>query len=269
MNILKALLTGAGLVVALGSGAVSAQEAGGSAGAGPVPSATLAPATVPLAGAAAVSGPKVYLADRTGQIGVLDMGTRQVTLKGNRGTVLTDIAFCPDGKLYGVTFTALYAVNTSNGTRTRIGSGFGNKSINSLVCNSAGQLFGGSDTQNKLFRINKGNGTATALSGTSTKSDGDLAHHEGNLWLSDKSNRLAKLNKTTGAVLATKAHGINDLFGLVSFGTDRLHGFAGTKAYKFTETSSGPTGGKTLLFDFAGKGLQQIYGAAYNGNFQN
>lgn len=236
---------------------------------GTVPNATVAPAEVPSAApnakaAAAASGPKVYLADRIGKLGTLDLGNGAVKVIGSMGTPMTDIAFCPNGTLYAITFTKLYRVNASTAKATLVGS-HGASGLNALVCNSANQLLAHSDTQTRLYRLNGSNARATLIGSTgSFKSAGDLSYHEGALFLTSKDKKLVKLNKTTGAVLSSKTHGITDLFGLVSTGTNKLYGFAGTKAYKLNEDN----GGKTQLFSFAGKGLQQIYGAAYKGNFQ-
>lgn len=235
---------------------------------GTVPEAAVPPAVVPsgstTAAAAAASGPVVYLADRTGKLGTLDLGSRAVKVIGSMGTAMTDIAFCKNGTLYAITFTRLYRINASTAKATLIGS-HGVSGLNALVCNAANQLFAHSDTIAKLYRLNAGNATATIVGNTgSFKSAGDLSFHEGALFLTSKDKKLVKLNKATGAVLSSKTHGITDLFGLVSTGTDKLYGFAATNAYKLNEDN----GAKTLLFSFSGKGLQQIYGAAFNGNFQ-
>lgn len=269
MNISVSLMAAATLAVGLGMGTARAQEMGGAP-----PSAELSPATVPSAAtiapmAAPAPGAKVWLVDQSGQLGVLDMGTRTVTKKGNRGTVLTDIAFCPGGALYGISFNGLYIVNPNTGVRTRIGHGYSGPATNSLVCSASGTLLAGSNTQGRLYRLNRSTGTATALGGSAPLSAGDLAYHEGGLYLTTKDKRLAKLNKSTGAVLSATSDQITDLWGLVSLGTDKLYSFAGTNVYKFNENAAGPTGRPPLQFSFAGKGLGKIYGAAYNGNFQS
>jgi hypothetical protein len=231
-----------------------------------VPDATLAPASR----LAAAAGPKIYLADRTGKLGTLELGTKAVKVVGNMGVVMTDIAFCPGGTLYAITFSRLYRVNATNATKAAVGNGFGSLELNALTCNASGQLFAHSNTQAKLYKLNRSTGKATVVGSTgSYRSDGDLALHEGGLFLTSTNNRLVKLNKASGAVVSAKTYSLNDMFGLVSTGTDKLYGFAGTNAYRLLENATGPTGGKTLLFGFSGKGLQQIYGAAYNGNFQN
>jgi hypothetical protein len=48
---------------------------------------------------AQAAGPILWVDDDQGEIGKVDMSTGQVTLVGNAGVVLTDIAFDPHGNL--------------------------------------------------------------------------------------------------------------------------------------------------------------------------
>ncbi|MFO1073225.1 MAG: hypothetical protein U1E17_11260 [Geminicoccaceae bacterium] len=253
----------------LGGPAAQAQELGTTA-----PPPAPAPAAAAAVDPTLAPGPKAYLADRLGTLGTLDLGNGAVRVIGilrpsprAARVVMTDIAFCPGGSLYGITFTTLYRINPATAQTTLIG-GFGSRTLalNSLVCNATGQLLAYSNTSSRLFRVNRTSGLATlAGQGGSFRSAGDLAYHEGNLFLSSTNRQLVKLNKITGAPISSKLHNIANLFGLVSTGTNRLYGFADTQAYLLNED----TGGKTLLFQFAGRGLAQIYGAAFNGNFQS
>ena len=232
---------------------------------GPVPQ-TAAPAAAPAAAeaAAAASGPKALLSDRSGKLGTIDLGNGAIRIIGSTGKALTDIAYCRNGTLYGISFSQLFRINPSTAQATLIGSHHVS-GLNALVCNAANQLLAHSTSVSRLYPLNAANAAATLLGTTgSLRSAGDLTYHENALFLSTSDRKLARLNKANGAVLGTKSHGITDLFGLVSTGTNKLYGFAGTSAYRLNED----TGGRTLLFNFSGKGLQQIYGAAYNGNFQ-
>jgi outer membrane protein assembly factor BamB len=242
-----------------------AQQLDTRGGLGTVPDATMAPAA-----AAAAAGLKVYLADQTGKLGTLDLGNGAVHVIGSMGHVMTDIAFCPGGTRYAIDFTRLFRINPANASRTAIGGGFGNLGMNALVCDASGQLFAHNFRTSRLFKINKASGAATVVGATGAfKSDGDLAFHEGGLFLTTEANKLVKLNKATAAVISSKPYAINDMYGLISTGRDKLYGFSETRAYRFTENAQGPTGGKVLLFNFAGRGLQATNGAAFNGNFQN
>lgn len=218
----------------------------------------------------------IWVADAVGRLGTVNIGSGAVSIKGfmkngARTVVMTDIAFCPGGALYGITFGSdrrLYRITTTTNPRaTPIGS-HGQTGLNALVCNRTRQLFAHSFNVARLFKLNKATGAATVVgSSGSTRSDGDLAFHEGGLFLTTTTNGLAKLNAANGAVISTKAHGINDMFGLVSTATNRLYGVAGTKVYLFAENAAGPTGAVSLARDFTGRGLGPTFGAAFNGNF--
>jgi hypothetical protein len=250
-----------GLLLALSVGRGAAAQMPGDAGP-PV----AAPPAVPSAPAPAgtVAGPKVFVTDNYARLGTVDLGTRAVRIIGDMPSFLTDIAFCPGGVLYGIDFTQLFRINPTNAQRTLVGN-LGVNDMNALVCNAAGTLLGEGFGHTTLYRISRTSGRATAVGSTAPfKSAGDLAYHEGSLFLSSTDKKLVKLNKTTGAPLSSKLHNITDLFGLVSTGTNKLYGFAGTKVYLMNED----TGGSKALFDFAGKGMGLTQGAAFNGNFQ-
>ena len=141
--------------------------------------------------------------------------------------------------------------------------------LNALVCNADGVLLAHTAGAARLYRLNKANAAATLIGTTGAeRSDGDLIYHENGLFLATLDAQLAKLNKTSGAVLSLRTHGLNDLFGLASLGTNQLYGFAGTIMYQFTENAAGPTGATTVRFDFTGRGLVRINGASFFGNFQ-
>src|SRR5206468_9197950 len=50
-----------------------------------------------------------------------DLGTRAVQVVGSTGLHLTDIAFSPDHKLYGVTFKNFYRLDPATGHATSVG----------------------------------------------------------------------------------------------------------------------------------------------------
>lgn len=249
-----------------------AQQPGG-ATAGPVPPATLRP--VPPQ-PEAPSGPVIWVADVLGRLGTVNLGSGAVSVKGfmkngSRTVVMTDIAFCPGGALYGITFGSdrrLYRITTTTNPRaTPIGS-HGQSGLNALVCDAAGQLFAHSFNTARLFKVNKSTGATTVVGSTgSVRSAGDLAFHEGGLFLTNTTKGLTKLNARSGAVLSTRLHNVRDMFGLVSTATNRLYGVAGTKIYLFAENAAGPTGAVSVARDFTGRGLGATFGAAFNGNF--
>jgi len=241
-------------------------------------SAAIPLAIVPAPSTPRAPGPKIFIADARGQLATVDSGNGAIAIRGflKEGAttrVLDDIAFCPDGTLFGIrrnTPRALYAINPNSAPPALTSRGLHNiTELNALVCNADGVLFAHTAAFTRLYRLNKANGSAVLVGNTgSEKSDGDLSFHENGLFLTTLDNQLAKLNKTSGAVLSVRLHNITDMFGLVSLGVNQLYGFAGTKMYLFTENAGGPTGATMVRFDFTGRGLVRINGASFNGNFQ-
>lgn len=213
----------------------------------------------PRAEAAPAAGSLVYVADANGRIATVDVKTKAVRVIGSAGDVLTDIASFR-GLLYGISFTHFYKVNKVTGLATRVGP-LGVNGMNALVFDGAGNAFGHSFTSATLYRIDRGTGRATAIGRTGKfRSAGDLEFHKGNLLLTSRDKKVVDLNPATGTVEGSVAHNITDLFGLVGRG-QKLYGFAGTKLYELNAA----TGGKTLLADLSGSGLQKIFGAARAG----
>lgn len=52
----------------------------------------------------------LYVCDEVSVLGTVDVATGNVTVIGSMGVVMTDIAFAPNGDLYGVTYDALYKI---------------------------------------------------------------------------------------------------------------------------------------------------------------
>lgn len=212
----------------------------------------------------AEAGPQVFLADETGQLGVLDLSNGNVRLIGRRGVVLTDIAFAPGGRLFGISFTTFYRVNPSTGVRTTIGS-LGVSGMNALACPTAQQCLAAAFNNTTLYKINTTSGKATAIgSNGSFRSAGDLVFFQDSLYLSSTNRRFVKLNAATGRAISSASHGIVDLWGLIALRDGLFFGFSNTEAFQFNPAN----GARSRLGDFGGQGLGKTNGAAFNGYFR-
>lgn len=242
-----------------------AQEAGALPDSAPAAEQKTSPAAAPAA------GPQVYLADSSGKVGVLDLGNGNVRVLGSAGVILTDIAFAPGNRLFGISFTHLYRVDPATGRATRIGRGLGVRGMNALACPSERQCLGYEFNRTTLYAIDTATGRARALgSNGRIVSAGDLVFFERKLYLSatgspaNSNGLFAQLNPANGQVIGTPVnHRTGDLWGLIASGNRRLFGFSNTTAYKFNPV----TGGRTLVRNFGGQGLGKINGAAFNGYF--
>lgn len=216
------------------------------------------PSTAGIAAEAAPAAPLVYLCDSAGRLGTLNLTTKAVRVIGNIGVTLTDIAFAPNGTLYGLSFTTFYRLNKTTGRATRIGS-LGVNGLNALAFNKAGKAIAASYRQTGFFTINVGTGRATpAGNNGGFLSAGDFSFSGSHLYFSTSNQLLVDYNLATSKYVAHPDH-IANLYGLVVPAAGQLYGFAGTTLYRLNPN----TGTGTAVVNFGGHGLGQIYGAAF------
>lgn len=226
---------------------------------------------------AVTAGPVIYITDTAGRLATVTLGTYAVHIIGKEGVVLTDIGFNPkDGNLYGVSFTALYRVNTKTGKATFIGN-LGISDANALVFNGQGVAYTEGVNSTELYTINTKTGHVSAVGSSKPfKSAGDLTFYNGGLVLagyyqssltSTTPDTLALLNPSNGKVLGYAELKLANLFGIVCTGKDVLYGFSGQSVYQLFPSQSNISKRAVLLKNLSGKGLANIYGAAYDGYF--
>lgn len=233
-------------------GMAAAQQAGDPQ----APATTAVPSAVTEA--ATPAAPLVYLCDRNGRLGTINLTTKAVRVIGNLYVTLTDIAFAPNGTLYGLSFTTFYRVDKTTGRASRIGS-LGINGLNALAFSKSGKAIAASYRQTGFFTINLATGRATASgSNGGYLSAGDLTYSGNHLYFSTSNQLLIDYNLTTKGFVARPDH-IPNLYGLVVPAAGQLYGFAGTTLYRINPA----TGAGTAVTNFAGKGLDQIYGAAF------
>ncbi len=198
----------------------------------------------------------LWIADFEGNLGYVDVLTGTVKIIGNMGVTMTDIAFDPQGNLYGVTFSSFYSIDKTTAAATKIGDlGI---SLNSLTFDSTGKLYGATD---RLYTVNPSTGEATLIGngGVSYSSQGDLAFVDSRLYLTS-GNSLIELNTSTGSGSLVGSMGFSYIMALASDSKGNLYGVSGTEIVSLDPK----TGVGTELFDYAGQGLNDAWGAAYN-----
>lgn len=213
--------------------------------------------TLPSA-AAHGADPVLYIDDSSGRLGTVNIETGQVEVKGLMGAVMTDIAFAPDGvTLYGIDFgSSIWQINPQTAQSTFVGST--GVFLNALVFGPDGLLYAASPTTG-LYVLDVMSGSASLLGGIGASSAGDLAFHQGTLYLSASSNQLVEIdqNDYTGTLIGPM--GFNNVFGMATGPDDVLYGVAGTRIFRIDPL----TGNGTLLLDYAGKGLGSANGTSF------
>ena len=205
------------------------------------------------------ASPILWVDDSNGEIGKVDVATGQVTLVGNAGVVLTDIGFDPHGNLFGVSFTTFYSVIESTGLATAIGS-LGTTDANALVFSTTGTAYTMGSTTDNLYTINTSTGAASSIGHVSGfSSAGDLAFHDGTLYLASNSNDLVKVNLAPVSGTDVGPFGVSNVFGLANGDNNVLYAVAGTSVYSVNTT----TGAATFDVNYGGQGLGDANGAAF------
>jgi hypothetical protein len=210
----------------------------------------------------------LWIDDTNNEIGTVNTSTGAVTLIGNAnigGETLTDIAFAPNGTLYGISFNNLYTINTTTGHAAEVGSGLGGTgagAYNALVFGSNGVLYTAANNTSELYTINTTTGVASNLFslGTNITSAGDLAFNGGSLYESDNNNDLVRISLTapTGGTVVGNM-GFSSVFGMATASNGTLYGVSGTQIFSINTS----TGAGALDVNYAGQGLAAANGTSF------
>ncbi|MFO0959533.1 MAG: PEP-CTERM sorting domain-containing protein [Isosphaeraceae bacterium] len=201
----------------------------------------------------------LWVDDASGVLGKVNVDTGAVTVVGNMGVVMTDIAFAPNGDLYGITFNGLYRINPTTAAATLIGQ-LTFAGANALVFGTDGTLYVANSNTTSLYRANTSTGAETVLGNIGFSSAGDLAFVAGNLYMSSSADHLIRIN-LAGTVSGTDigAFGFSNVYGLATPDNNILYGVAGTQVFSVNTT----TGTGTLLSNYGGRGLGQANGSSF------
>ncbi len=118
-------------------------------------------------------GDDIFVNTGSNEIGIVDIdgGTIQIIGPANSAQ-LTDIAFAPDGQLYGISFNGLYAVDQTTGAATQIGST--GQTLNALDFTPDGTLYAAGPNGDALFVVDPSTGAANEVARLGHASAGDL-----------------------------------------------------------------------------------------------
>lgn len=156
----------------------------------------------------------------------IDSVTGVVHTIGETGFVdVTDIAFVPDGRLFGITYTRFLEIQPQTGRAVPVGPGIGFRRVVALVSDANGVLYGGTQF-GEFIRIDSRTGVGTLIGhyGGGLVASGDLAFApDGTLFGTAKDARrselLVRIDITTGKATIVGPIGFEDVFG-IAFGPD-------------------------------------------------
>jgi gliding motility-associated-like protein len=149
------------------------------------------------------------------------LGNCNTTLVGSFAPVtgMLDLAFNPNGNLYGVNANDFYQIDTTTGAATYIGTHA--TGVTALTSDNNGNMYAATSSGN-FYTMNVNTGAATLIGVMATGAAGDLAFFNGQLYLADVSGELFRvnpLNPAGGTSIGILNVGSGIPYGLISTGT--------------------------------------------------
>jgi hypothetical protein len=201
----------------------------------------------------------MWVHDNVGNLGTVDTETGSADVIGNMGAIMTDIAFDPVGNLFGITFSGLYAIDTTSAAANFIGS-HGVSNGNGLVFGNDGTLYAAGSTTTNLYSLNTSSGAGSILGNMGFGSAGDLAFVGSDLFLSSTTGSLVEvILSDLASSSAVGPFGVSGVFGIATDETSTLFAVAGTTIYTVNPATGSATGGVS----FAGQGLGTAFGQSF------
>lgn len=211
--------------------------------------------------AAPAWGATVFILSGTGELGQVDVATGVVLSSPIDADIsgLQDIAFSPDGVLYGITFTRLMRIDQRTGITTEVGP-HGISNGNAIVFGSDGTLFATGGNETDLFRLNRYSGEATRLGSIGIESEkGALAFMGDSLYVGSSNDVLYRIDLSVGT-WGTRIGSIgwSDVRGLCS-DAGRLYAISSTTIIELNPA----TGRGTEVSNYSGWGLGSGFGSSF------
>ena len=218
--------------------------------------------TALLGAGTAFAGPITYVHDApsdpgNGRLGTLDVKTGEVSIIGNTGVELTDIAVDSSGSLWGTSFTNLYQINENTATATSVGNYSKDiNGMNALAFGNNGDLYAADATTSNLYTLDTLDGSETSLGDMGFYSAGDLEFNANSLYLSacdnaffsntqcDDSSLVNVVANTPSDSTKIGSLGVDGMYGLATAGNnDNLYGVAGSSVYSVSTSTGAATNG--------------------------
>ena len=214
----------------------------------------------------------IWIGDAVGGLYWIDVNTQIEKKVGNMPSVMNDITWSPQGKLYGMNGDGIFQIDPATAQANFLFTIPGYIPSNALVTDAAGNLYmtamgGGAEYIIKYNIFNNAVARIANITAAGVTSGGDLAFSGGTLFLACNNNKIAKINITTGVVLVSNIVGLpvtTQIFGIVAAAGSELFISDVNRLYSLDTASYRAT----LAYTCSTTGLF-IYGMANYNDFCN
>lgn len=200
----------------------------------------------------------MFIHDSSNKLATIDVETGETEIIGDMGERITDIAFAPNGDLYGVSSDSFWKIDRTDASLTMI-SEHGIPGANALEFSRSGTLYAAGFTSESLFTIDPESGQSTDIGTTGFESSGDLAFHKGQLYLSAVDGQFVSIDlKDEAAGTLIAEFEFTEVFGLESV-DGKLLGVDGNTLFEIAPR----TGEVVAEQEFSAEGFEQAFGASF------
>ena len=200
----------------------------------------------------------LFIHDSSNMLATIDVETGEAEVIGDMGERITDIAFAPNGDLYGVSSDMFWKIDRTDASLTLIGE-HGVPNANALEFSTAGTLYAAGFSSQSLFTIDPETGQSTDVGTTGFESSGDLAFHRGQLYLSAVDGQFVSIDLDDNAAgTLINEFESTEVFGLESV-DGKLFGIDGNTLFEIAPR----TGEVVAELEFSAEGFAQTFGASF------
>jgi len=160
----------------------------------------------------------VYFLDNSDDLFLIDWDENTITLIAEYDFAVSDLAVAPDGTLYAINSENIFIIDPETGEASLVAS-HDFPAANSLYIDPLGRAYiaGFQTSEIALLDLQTGaTQTLAELPGFSATAEGDLAFHDGVLWVAAANNSLVAIDPFTGEILNEVEHGLLGVEGLSS-----------------------------------------------------
>ena len=201
---------------------------------------------------------RMYVHDVHGYLATIDVATGVVTLVGNMGVQMRDIAFDDQARLFAISGGHVSILDTLAATSTVVGE-HGLTLPNALAASTDGTLYVAGPTNTLLHTLNPATGVATLVGDMGHASEGDMAFHNGWLYMTSAAGQLIRVNTATPEEsVVVGPIGVVGVYGIATGPDGYLYGITSTILFRINPETAAATNAISLT----GYDLGAAYGLA-------
>lgn len=202
---------------------------------------------------------RIWIAGSGGGLGSVELETGVVHYSGDLQYELLDIAFSPEGVLYGISEDFVFTVNKDDASLSFVGEHGLGVITNALIFDSSGNLYSAAYDTTLLYSIDPNSGVGSTIGDIGYKSSGDLAFQDDILYMTTTDNNLIQVDPGSGAGTLIGPTNHPSIWGMAKNDDGQMYGVSGYRILTIDTATAETVQISNYQGDILGSGL----GAAF------